>query len=191
MIRHIARMVTFGPQIVTGWWSGLQHKFRWFLVAIATYISITGLVTFSLFIHEEAIQTTMFGTWPAQDAGRWDVVKEGVGIMEGINRSMRIINYVGGWIQPLAFISYGNYAKATDYYTKALKAKTMAHAPQLFIGENVDIELPVNEARIIDGGLEARNGAIIIRFRPDQRAPVIRVQGKLEMVGNVPMVDIR
>ena len=45
----------------------ISNGFKW----LAVYMSLVGLITFPLFIHEEAIQTTMFGTWQAGPADRW------------------------------------------------------------------------------------------------------------------------
>ena len=64
-------------------------KIRTVLTSLAVYISVTGLVTFSLFICEESIQTAMFGTWPAQDAGDWYTVKFGVERMKEANHLLK------------------------------------------------------------------------------------------------------
>ncbi|MBU2346681.1 MAG: hypothetical protein KJ888_21020 [Gammaproteobacteria bacterium] len=113
-------------------------KFKRILQTMAILLSIQGLITFSLFICEEALQTTTFGTWPAQDAGDWSLVLDGVDLLENINFGMKIINYSVGWIQPLAFFSYRSYSKATDYYIKGLKAKAFARAPQVFNSRKVE-----------------------------------------------------
>ena len=109
------------------------------LKAFLVYLSVAGLVTFSLFILEESFQTAMFGTWPAQDAGAWDVVVEGSDFMEGVVTTMRVVNYTAGWIQPLAFIAYGTYADSADFYIKGLRAKALANSPQSFINREVTI----------------------------------------------------
>jgi len=43
-----------------------MKRLKSFLSNIAVILSILGIVTFSLFILEEAVQVTIFGTWPAQ-----------------------------------------------------------------------------------------------------------------------------
>lgn len=105
------------------------------------YIAIAGTVTLSLFMMEEAFQTAMFGTWPAQDANQWQIVKDGSDIMAGINHTLRIVNNCAGWIQPLAFISYRAYAKSAEFYIASLRSKVFAHAPELFIGEEVEFSM--------------------------------------------------
>ena len=100
-------------------------------------ITIMGLVTFSLFICEEAMQTVMFGTWAAQDAGDWNTVKKGIDLNRRINRGMDTINNCAGWIQPLSWYAYGSYADSMDYYILALEKKVIAHAPELFEGHEI------------------------------------------------------
>jgi hypothetical protein len=117
------------------WNTRLNTIFKWLLA----YLSIAGLVTFSLFILEESFQTIMFGTWPAQDAGAWEVVVEGTDMMEGVVTTMRVVNYSAGWIQPLAFISYRSYANSAEFYIKGLRAKALAMSPESFVNRNVTI----------------------------------------------------
>lgn len=117
---------------------GLLAKLKGTLQTVAIILSIQGLVTFSLFIFEESLQVTTFGTWPAQDAGDWNLVLDGIDLMEKINFGMKVINYGVGWIQPLAFFSYKAYSKSTDFYISGLKAKAFARAPHVFEGRIVD-----------------------------------------------------
>lgn len=105
---------------------------------LLAYITIAGVVTLSLFMLEEAFQTAMFGTWAAQDAQQWQVVKTGADIMTGQARTLRTVNNLFGWIQPLAWFSYHAYADSADLYVDALRSKTFAHAPELFVGEPID-----------------------------------------------------
>ena len=125
----------------------IRRKIKTWLAIIAIYISIAGLVTFSLFILEESFQTIMFGTWPAQDAKRWDVVLKGTDLMEDTITTMKIINYGCGWIQPLAFISYRAYAISGDYYVEGLRSKIIAHEPELLVGRKIKIKLNIKDVR--------------------------------------------
>ena len=124
-----------------------MSKTKLILTFLMTYITIAGLVTFSLFICEEAFQTVMFGTWPAQDAKQWNIVKDGTVMMGKINLTGKIINYGIGWIQPLAFFSYRAYFKSADYYMTALESKCFANAPELFVGERVKFEFTPRSIR--------------------------------------------
>lgn len=116
-----------------------KARFRTILTSLAIYISFTGLVTFSLFILEESIQTAMFGTWPAQDAGDWYTVKFGIERIKEANKTLKTINYCFGWIQPLAFVAYRAYGRSTDAYIAGAEAKLFAHAPTIFNGEEITV----------------------------------------------------
>jgi len=117
----------------------LQQKAGRLLAVLALYISFSGLITFSLFILEESYQTAMFGTWAAADAKDWQTVKTSVELMENINRTLKIVNYSAGWVQPLAFLSYRAYGRAADSFIASTRAKIFANAPELFEGETVSL----------------------------------------------------
>ena len=157
----------------------ISNGFKW----LAVYMSLVGLITFPLFIHEEAIQTTMFGTWQAGPADRWDIVLDGTNIMENINTSMKIINWVGGWINPLSFLSYRAYGQATDSYIEASRAKIMAKAPHLMVGSKVSTEIiPKKIERLGDGRWFASNGTsgFITTTQPQLGQP-ISIEGTYEL----------
>ena len=120
-------------------WRGISRKGKTILSFLALYISMTGLVTFSLFITEEGFQTAMFATWPAQDAKDWEVVRFGLERMKNANTALKAINYSLGWIQPLAFVSYKCYGESADAYIAGLEAKLFANAPELFSGRKMTV----------------------------------------------------
>jgi hypothetical protein len=136
----------------------IETFFKWFY----SYLAVAGLITFSLFILEESFQTTMFGTWPAQDAGDWHLVKQGTNLMDAQLHAMRTVNYVAGWVQPLAFFSYHHYAKAEDFYIKALRAKTLANCPECFVGEEVEIGFTETSKEYDGGKVLHHNGPITV-----------------------------
>ena len=157
-----------------------MSKLKFILAIMMLYISVAGLVTFSLFIHEEAIQTAMFGTWPAKDINRWDLVMDGANLMGKINTSAKIINYTVGWIQPLAFFSYRAYSKATDFYIESIEAEAFAHDPKLFIGRNVEFKFyPKKLEETGDGRWMAVNGKLVVIFDKQPALGAMRVEGKL------------
>ena len=112
-----------------------KTKLGLILSILFAYIAVCGLFMFPLFLAEEAIQTTIFSTWPAQDVGQWRTVAAGCTLMENINRSLKIINYSVGWINPLSFVSYRAYGQATDQYISALRSKVAFHAPEMLVGK--------------------------------------------------------
>ena len=132
------------------------------------YVTACGLVLFPLFILEEAGQVAIFGTWPASDARDWQLVKHGLDVISTANRTMKIINYSIGWIQPLAFLSYRAYGKSTDYYIESMKAKIFAHDPGVMVGERVTVEIDMTGGKvtqIVEGWLlQPRRKSIFVLF---------------------------
>lgn len=155
-----------------------KFKAKAVLSAFAIYISISGLVTFSLFIVEESIQTAMFASWPAQDAKDWHTVKFASERIKEANQLLRAINFSLGWIQPLAFLAYNSYARSTDVYINGMEAKIFANAPELFAGERVTITFfPQEVQQIAKGFLHINRNVCLIsktRYPPGSR---IRVSG--------------
>ena len=149
------------------------------------YLALCGLVVFSLFIMEEAFQTTMFGTWPAQDAGDWILVKQDIEIMEFINNRMKTTNKYFGWIQPFGWLAYDSYGIAADQYIKGVKAKVMAHQPEVFEGEEVEVTLIPKGWE--DGWLIG--GKVKVQGSPDQIGQRIRVKGVLRDGKIYPVSD--
>ena len=148
----------------------MLKKIKSALSIIAIVLSCMGLVTFSQFILEESFQTVMFGTWPAQDANRWDIVKDGTEMMEGIVGTMRGVNRSVGWIQPLAFISYGSYADSSEFYIRGLRSKIIAHDPKLFVGETIDVVINSSWRRM--GRYYVTNGKLRVITATEPKMPL-------------------
>lgn len=125
----------------------MTQRIKIILWIFGTYITLVGVVTFSQFIMEEAIQTAIWGTWPAQDAKQWHLVKDGIIVINSINSTLKFVTYAFGWVQPLAMLGYLNYVKATEYYIAGLNAKAFANAPDLYIGEHVKFTFYPQEIR--------------------------------------------
>jgi len=167
-------------------------KINKFLSGAMAIITIMGIVTFSLFILEESFQTVMFGTWPAQDAKRWDIVKDGVDKMRSINKIMSTVNCTVGWIQPFAFIAYGEYIKASTYYLTALDSKIFAHAPELYDGEVISttISTASAEVNITSRGMELRVGNMLVICNEVDRSKPMKVSGVLRLLNGRPTIDM-
>ena len=103
-------------------------KIKVYFQFFAIYLTIAGLSSFCMFILEESFQTVMFGTWQAINAQDWALVKKGSTIMTGVNGHLKVVNYSTGWINPLSFLSYYDYMKASEFYIEALNANIFANA---------------------------------------------------------------
>lgn len=153
------------------------------LKLLFAYIALCGLSMFPNFILEEAFQTAMFGSWPAQDAKDWNLVLKGCDLMRRINKTLKIINYGFGWIQPLAFLSYRAYSHSADYYVDALERKTFAYSPETFVGRKIEFIFVPDEiindkqgVRLISNRIQVITDTI-----PESRRVV--VSGRVEMRG--------
>jgi len=168
-----------------------KGKFDIFLKFFFGYIALCSTIMFPCFILEEAGQVCLFGGWPAKSVHNWELVLDGCDLMDNINNTLKVINYSVGWIQPLAFLSYRAYAKATDYYIKALKSQAFANAPEAFVGRTVQFKFTPKTIQQKQDHIELINGRIHIIVDKLPETKTILVQGRLEQKGNTFVVDIR
>lgn len=158
------------------------HKFSvWF----GLYLALSGLVTFNLFILEEAFQTVMFSTWAAQDAKEWRLVKRASETMEDLHGTLVTMNNIGGWINPFGYVAYRAYATSEREYIDALRSKIFANAPELFDGERIVLSFMAAETEIEEGRLKLRNGPVTIIT--DRQQPVYT--GIVQVTGSKVIVD--
>lgn len=113
-------------------WRRLSRRAKTFLSILAIYLSLTGIITFSLFISYESMKTAMFGTWPAQEAGDWEAVLAGTDVMREAATIMKWMNNGLGWAQPFSYVSYRSLVHAAESHIRGLEARAFAHAPELF-----------------------------------------------------------
>jgi len=146
------------------------------------YITLCGLIIFPLFIFEESIQMATFGTWPASDAKDWELVVVGLETIEGINTTMRVVNYTLGWVQPISFFAYRAYAHATDFYIRAMKAKVFAHEPRALIGFEVDARVSLAGMKVAEreDGFLYSGKTMSFLFTGQQSGRWVRVRGVIE-----------
>lgn len=156
-------------------------KFGLILKILFAYIALCGLILFPAFISEEAIQVAIWGTWPAQDAKNWALVLNGCDLIKNINRSLKIINYSAGWIQPLAFISYRAFSKATDYYITGLEHKVLAHAPEEFAGRKIEFVFVPRKIIQDKDGIKLVHGNIQILVDKYPEGGKVKIRGTVMM----------
>jgi hypothetical protein len=167
-------------------------KIKVFLSCFAVIMSIWGTVTFSLFILEESFQCAMFGTWPAQDANRWDLVRTGTKTMQGTVNTLRTVNNIIGWIQPLAFLSYRDFGKSAQGYIDSLNAKALAHDPSMFLDEVVTIDFAPKDIKYLpDGSLLLSGGKLGVICHEDRRRKSYHITGLLVEHKDKFVIDLR
>lgn len=138
----------------------------------------------TLFIFEEAIQVVTFGTWPAQYSKDWDLVMEGCDTIESINRSMKIVNYSVGWLQPFAFFSYRAYGRATDYYVEALRRKVFVNSPECFLGRKVEFVFVPARIEPVESGVKLISGKVFVLADSVPETGKVLVSGIVERQGD-------
>ena len=158
---------------------------KWF----GLYLGIAGLITFNLFILEEAFQTALFSSWPAADDQEWRLVKRTIGVMEKLHTTLVWSNNIGGWVNPFAYVAYSGYAKSEELYIDALKAKVFANAPELFDGEIVTFSFKSNEMEPAKDHYIFKNGNVAVLSASDKIPEVIT--GKVKIVDYKVVIDTR
>lgn len=170
-------------------WKKAGRFWKLFWKGFAAYLAVAGLVTFSLFILEESFQTMMFGTWPAQDVERWDIVHEATGKMEAVRSTLNFVNNAFGWIQPFAFVSYGAYVDAEKIYLKGLEAKVLANKPSVFAGKTVEIEFEAETKEFDTGKVIHRSPGMQV-WSDSETIPRM-IKGEIQIIDGSAVIDIR
>jgi hypothetical protein len=167
----------------------VTRRMKTILALVALYLSVAGLVTFSLFILEESIQMATFGSWPAADSKDWATVKAACGRIRAINQTLKIINYSLGWIQPIAFVSYRHYGQATDIYIQGLRSKVFANAPELFDNETVAFTFtPQIIADAYDGFHHINGKLVFVSASRHPRGIRFQARGRVVITGSMVRV---
>ena len=118
------------------------------------------------------------------------MVKASYQIMEGFTKTLKIINYSGGWINPLGFLAYRAYGIASDQYIESLRSKVLAHAPELFVGEQVSLSFTPRSSRKIEDYWELTTGKIKVLARSGEIS-IQTVVGVLSLVDGHLVLDAR
>jgi len=150
-----------------------------------------GSVGFFCFILEEAFQTIMFSTWQSIDVGQWKTVAQACDLMEQDCKIMKWTLYTVGWINPLALISYRQYARAGDHYIKALRCKIAIHAPEELIGKTVALSVTAGKIEVLDYGYRIHGGQLCILVDQIPTQKRLHIKGKIKMHGGNPTIDLR
>ena len=103
------------------------------------YLSLIGLLSFSLFIMEEACQSLQFANFSCSDTRRYDLMKLNIERIETINNHIKILNRYLMWLQPIQWWGYYDYSKNLDLYVKSLQAEILANDPGLYVDQQVSI----------------------------------------------------
>lgn len=164
----------------------LRQRCKVIFSILGSYAVLVGIVTFPLFIHEEALQTIMFGTWAASAADDQEMVLRGVDAMRVINKSMRAINLALGWVNPLSFTAYQHYATSADYYAAAAEAKAMHKKPNIMDGRPIFRFVRIERKQYDGEAWIAGDGKVFVRLNYEPK-----IGERLEIHGTAELVDGR
>lgn len=163
-------------------------KIRKILMVIMTYLFIVSTATFSCFILEEAGQVFIWSTWPAKDAGRWDLVKHGLEGMKKSRQTLEIVNYSFGWLNPFAFVSYRAFAQSVNAYEQSLMANILAKAPEAYLGETIEFEFTATQLTKTREGIRLIGGGIIVWIDSEVRPGRFYIKARVQLKNNRPAI---
>ena len=166
-------------------------RIRKILTLIMIYLFLISTIVFSLFIMEEAGQVFIWSTWPAQDAGRWDLVKNGLDGIESTRKTMNTINYSFGWLNPFAFVSYRAFVKSMGAYEASLRANILKRDPAAYLGEEIQFEFTAVSMMKDRQGIRLIGGGLVIWVEEEMRPGRFKVTGTVEMRNNRPVIVAR
>lgn len=126
-----------------------RNIFRTVKTIFTIYIATAGLVTFSLFILEEALQTAMFSTWAAKDSKEWPLILEADRFFKKTNKTLEFINTHFGWINPFSLYAYDAYSRATSIFVMSTEANLAAFATDLLADQKENITLYLEVRSVI------------------------------------------
>lgn len=118
-----------------------RNIFRTVKTIFTIYLATAGLVTFSLFILEEAMQTAMFSTWAAKDSKEWPLILEADRFFKKTNKTLESINTYFGWINPFSLYAYDAYSKSTNLFVLSTEANLAAFATDMLIEQKENVTL--------------------------------------------------
>ena len=156
----------------------IKDNINLFLKMFYFYLSFVGIFGFSLFIAEESIQTIVFGSFAAQTAHRYDLLKTNIEAIEGITKTSRTINTWCMWINPFQYWSYGAFLDGSELYVTSVKALILANAPELYINEKISMAFKPDSYSAAQNNLFiAENRSIKVILRQAPASKTIQVTG--------------
>jgi len=163
-------------------------RIRKILTMIMIYLFIVSTATFACFILEESGQVFIWSTWPAQDAGRWDLVKNGLDGIESTRKTMNIVNYSLGWLNPFAFVSYRAFAKSMTAYEASLRANILKQDPAAYLGEEIQFEFTAIQMMKDGNGIRLIGGGLVVWIDEEVQPGRFHITGTVEMKNDRPAI---
>jgi hypothetical protein len=143
------------------------------------WLMISGTIGFCLFILEEASQIATFSTFMSKSNQDYELVLRAADIMETNNRIIKTINKYIGWINPLGYISYNQYAEAQKIYSDECIMFVLRNQPELLENRIIEIAFTPKEVVSTELGFIHRNGKIQIINYKNNEIRTMNIKGKV------------
>jgi len=150
-----------------------------FLEYFKIWMMIAGTIGFCLFILEEASQIATFSTFMSKNNQDYELVLAASDLMEYNNNVILTLNKYIGWINPLGYISYNQYAKAQRIYSDACVLLVLRNQPELLNGRTIEIDFTPKEIVNQANNYLYRNGKIAIVSEKLKPLESMHIKGKV------------
>ena len=157
---------------------GLSGVLKYFYL----YLSIIGLISFSCFICQEAIQIVTFANFSCSDTRRYDLLKKNIEKIAEINDHLRALNAVLLIMQPFQYIAYSDYCNGTQSYIETLQAEVLANDPGLYAGEQISIDFYYKSLISDQRGFVIKSGKLLCILATKPQGNPVRITGVVRRI---------
>ena len=154
-------------------------------------MGVLGIVTFPLFIMEEATQMVTYGTWQASAAKDYETLNRGLDLAERINSHTKRVNWWLGWLHPLNHLSYQDFTAATDYWIEANRVKILALDPKVMAGRRLTITFTPDTVTDMGNHWALRAGNITVLVSSPPASTPVPVTGLVQLLTSGILIDSR
>lgn len=162
------------------WFENAFKRAELFLKCFYFYLAFVGIFGFSCFIMEESIQCIQWGSFAAQDAKRYDLVRDNCDMIVKINSKLDTINTYFMWINPFQYWSYGAFVDATNTYVASLQSLVLANDPEVYLGRTMAVTFKYNNFKKAKNGLwVAVNNKIRVVLSEEPTTKTVLISGLL------------
>jgi hypothetical protein len=154
-------------------------------------MGVLGIVTFPLFIMEEAVQMTTYGTWQASAAKDYRTLSRGLDLAERINSHTKTVNRWLGWLHPLNYISYQDWTAATDYWIEANRVKILALDPKVMEGRRLTITFTPDSTTDAGDHWQLKAGQVTVLTNHKPESIPLSITGVVQPLPSGILIDTR
>ena len=150
------------------------------LGAFKIWMMVAGTIGFCLFILEEASQIATFSTFMSKTNQDYELVLAAADLMNYNNSIIITLNKYIGWINPLGYISYNQYAKAQKIYADECIMFVLRNQPELLNGRDIEISFTPKEIVNLANRYMYRNGKISVTSEKLMPLSSMQFKGRVE-----------